>query len=240
MTEWAPRPSVASITAATVGASTGTAPDSAARALRPATGSTASTRPAPRAMAERTAQSPTAPRPSTTTVPPGGVSARLAPIQPVFRLSVSNRPASSPTPSGMASIWKSAKGTATGGLAGTERPGSEHLGAVHAGHRVTGGAAVTAAATGHRRRQHPVADGEPLHRPAHLDHRADELVAHGQPVAHRDVAVVEVEVRTADGAGLDGHHRPVGPGWDGVRHLHDAHPTRPFDAHLEHCGPPTR
>ena len=46
-------------------------------------------------------------------MPPGGVSARLAPIQPVFRLSVSNRAASSPTLSGMASIWKSAKGTAT-------------------------------------------------------------------------------------------------------------------------------
>ena len=47
-----------------------------------------------------------------------------------------------------------------------ERPGAEHLGAVDAGDRVTGGAAVAAAAPGHRRRQHPVTDGEPLHGPA--------------------------------------------------------------------------
>ena len=49
----------------------------------------------------------------TTTVPPGGMSARCAPAQPVARLSVSSSASSVSIPSGILSSWKSAVGTAS-------------------------------------------------------------------------------------------------------------------------------
>ena len=58
ITASAPRPPVASSTASTVGPSSATAPEATARARRPATGSTASTRPAPWSSAARTAHRP--------------------------------------------------------------------------------------------------------------------------------------------------------------------------------------
>jgi hypothetical protein len=82
MTACAPRPPVASSTFATVCpslASIGSAPRSAARARRSGTMSTASTRDGPNSWAACSANTPTGPRPMTTTVSPGWMSARRAP-----------------------------------------------------------------------------------------------------------------------------------------------------------------
>ncbi len=113
ITESAPMPPVASITACTAGAGIAMAPSAAARSRRAATGSTAKTFAAPRNNALRSAQSPTAPRPITTAVPPTGMSARLAAAQPVARLSVSSSACSVLMFSGIFSSWKSAAGTAS-------------------------------------------------------------------------------------------------------------------------------
>ena len=202
------------------------APDSTARSRRPATGSTASTRAAPSASAERTAHSPTAPRPEDGHRAPGGISARWAPAQPVERLSVSSRAASSSIPSGIGSIWKSAAGTATAVAcpAGsipepktwgppTHRTGSPVAQPAQRPQPAT--EAVSTRSPGRNRRTSgPTSSTVPRN-----------SWPTGIAIAEIEVAVVEVQVRPADGRGVDRHDRAVGSG----RHRSGASatPTRP-------------
>ena len=113
MTASTPRPPVASRMDCAPGGATGTAPAACARSRRVCTGSTAYTVAAPRVSALRSAHMPTAPRPTIATDPPNGISARFAAAQPVARLSVSSSACSVLIPSGNASSWKSAAGTAS-------------------------------------------------------------------------------------------------------------------------------
>jgi hypothetical protein len=65
------------------------------------------------------------------------------------------------------------------------------------------------AAGGVKAAQDPVALAHPGHGIARRYHAADELVADGEARLDLDAAVVDVEVRAADPAGLDGHDRVV-------------------------------
>ena len=115
MTDWAPRPPVASSTWADPGAiraSMGSAPSRSARARRSGTMSTARMRAGPKREAHWSAMMPTGPSPITTTVAPGVMAARCAPRKPVGRMSVRSTASSSATPSGMGSAKRSANGTA--------------------------------------------------------------------------------------------------------------------------------
>ena len=58
--------------------------------------------------------------------------------------------------------------------------------------------------------EHAVADGDALDVGTGGEHRADELVADREARLDRHTAVVDVEVRAADPARLDAHHRVVG------------------------------
>ena len=55
--------------------------------------------------------------------------------------------------------------------------------------------------------EHPVAGLDAGHVVAGGEHRADELVADREPGLDLDPPVVDVEVRSADPAGLDPHDR---------------------------------
>ena len=57
--------------------------------------------------------------------------------------------------------------------------------------------------------ENPVANGHPLHIGPRGEHRADELVADRETGLDRHAPVVDVEVRAADPARLDPHHRLV-------------------------------
>ena len=82
----------------------GSAPNARARASRSGTMSMARIRAGPNSRAHCTAMTPTGPSPTTTTVLPGWIPARTAPMYPVGRMSVSSTASSSETPSGMGSV----------------------------------------------------------------------------------------------------------------------------------------
>ncbi len=121
-----------------------------------------------------------------------------------------------------------------GGLPSSEHARTEHLWTLDAGDGVAGVAAVTVTAPGHRRGEHPVSDLEPPDFRTDLGHGPDEFVTDGEAVTNGDVAVIEVEIRPADGTGLDGNDRPVGPWRDRVGTFHETHPSRTIDDYLEH------
>jgi hypothetical protein len=58
-----------------------------------------------------------------------------------------------------------------------------------------------------------------------LLHHAHELVAQGGALLHRRVAVVDVQVRPADGAEGHPYHGVTGAREDGLRYLPDPHLT---------------
>ncbi len=98
-----------------------------------------------------------------------------------------------------------------GGLAAGQHARPEHLGPLDAADGVAGRTPVAGTAPGDGRRQHPVAHPEPPDVGADLEHRAEELVAHRDGHAEVEVAVVEVQVRAADGGGVDRHHGSARP-----------------------------
>jgi aryl-alcohol dehydrogenase-like predicted oxidoreductase len=112
-----------------------------------------------------------------------------------------------------------------GGLTAADHPGPEDLHALHASDRVAGRAPLAPSAPGDRCRKDAIAYPDARHLGADFDDRADEFVAHGYAVAHRQVTVVEVQIGSTDRRRFDLDDRPIGTGrgwiW-GFAHLDGA------------------
>ena len=98
---------------------------------------------------------------------------------------------------------------------------------------------LAAPATDGERRHHAVPHPEPCYLATHGLHRADELVTqHDALLDVREPAVVEVQVRPADGAGGDANHRVRGLADRRIRHRLAPHVPRPVKRDAIHARLP--
>ena len=121
-----------------------------------------------------------------------------------------------------------------GGLSPTEHAGAEDLHALYTRHRVARGAPGALPAPGDRRREHAVTDAHVRHLRPHFQDRADEFVTDGHPVADRQIAVVEVQIGSADRRRLDADHRSVCSRRDRVGGVADLDGTGTGDDDVAH------